>query len=232
VRLGTYIQRIIRVHAANCRIHMGIGKAVGKGFTATSSILCLFITATWLPSYVGLWPAMALLAVLGVPFILNFLGIVDRLNQHTSDRQASVKKAKVLLMALQGLGFACWFFDVLSTVFQINILQNAFELNFLGWPLSALGALLFYLPMVAAAYYLLYRAKTQLSFYVTVVLSVLVLFMGALNFNAAMYNFGQAYPLGNSVDFVVVGFWVAVTAVFALLNFTSIKKFAVQKIGC
>ena len=205
-------------------MNMGIVKAVGKGFTAASSILCLFITVLWLPSYAGLWPALALLAVLGAPFILNLFKTVDRLNQHTSDDQATVRKAKAMLMALQGLGFACWFFDVLSTVFQINILQNAFELNFLGWPLSALGALLFYLPMVAVAYYLLYRVKTQFSFYVTVVISVLVLFMGALNFNAAMYNFGQVYPLGSVVDFVVVGIWVSVLAVFAGLNLASVKR--------
>jgi hypothetical protein len=203
---------------------MGIARAVGKGFTTASSILCLFITVFWLPNYIGLGPALAFLAILGVPFLLNFFKTVDRLNQHTCDDQATVKKAKALLMALQGLGFACWFFDVLSTIFQINILQTAFELNFLGWPLSALGALLFYLPMAAAAYYLLYRAKTQLSFYVTVLLSVLVLFMGALNFNAAMYNFGQVYPLGSSVDFVVVGIWVSVLAVFAGLNLASVKR--------
>jgi hypothetical protein len=129
-------------------------------------------------------------------------------------------------MAMQGLGFACWFFDVLSTVYQINILQTAIELNFLGWPFSALGALAFYVPMVFVAYFLLYQVKTKLSFYVAVLVSVLVLFMGALNFNAAMYNFWQVNPLGSVVDFVVIGVWAAVLAVFAMLNVASIKKHA------
>jgi hypothetical protein len=208
---------------------MGTSGVVIRGFVAASSIICLFLTAVWLPSYTGLLPALALLAVLAAPFAVNILKTVDRLNQHTSDAQATVKKAKAVLMALQGLGFACWFFDVLSTIYQINILQTAIELNFLGWPLSALGALLFLVPMVFVAYFLLYRVKTKLSFYVAVLVSVLVLFMGALNFNAAMYNFWQVYPLGGSVDFVVVGVWVAVLAVFALLNYISIKNLGCTK---
>jgi hypothetical protein len=67
---------------------------------------------------------------------------------------------------------------------------------------------------------------------VAVLVSVLVLFMGALNFNAAIYNFWQVCPLGSSVDFVVVGFWVAVTAVFTSLNLISIKMNAAHKSGC
>lgn len=211
---------------------MGTSGAVSKGFVAASSIICLFLTAVWLPNYTGLLPALVLLAILAAPFAVNFLRTVDRLNQHTEDSRATVQKAKAVLMALQGLGFACWFYDVLSTVYQINILQTAIELNFLGWPFSALGALAFYIPMIFTTYFLLYRVKTKLSFYVAVLVSVLVLFMGALNFNAAIYNFWQVYPLGSSMDFVVVGFWVAVTAVFTLLNLVSIKKHAAQKIGC
>jgi hypothetical protein len=61
---------------------------------------------------------------------------------------------------------------------------------------------------------------------VTVLVSVLVLFMGALNFNAAMYNFWQVNPLGSVVDFVVIGVWVAVLVVLAMLNVASIKKHA------
>ena len=205
---------------------MGNSGAVSKGFVAASSIICLFLTAVWLPSYTGLMPALALLAILAAPFAVNFLRTVDRLNQHTEDSRATVQKAKAVLMALQGLGFACWFYDVLSTVYQINILQTAIELNFLGWPFSALGALAFYVPMVLVAYFLLYRVKTKLSFYVTVLVSVLVLFMGALNFNAAMYNFWQVNPLGSVVDFVVIGVWVAVLVVLAMLNVASIKKHA------
>jgi hypothetical protein len=202
---------------------MSSTRAISRGFTAASSIICLFLTVLWLPSYTGLLPALALFALLAVPFAVNFFKTVDRLNQHSSDNHATVKKAKAVLMALQGLGFACWFFDVLSTIFQINVLQTAIELNFLGWPLSALGALIFYVPMIFVVYYLLFRAKTKMSFYVTVVISVLVLFMGALNFNAALYNFFQVYPFGSFVDVVVVGVWVVLLVVFALLNLLSVK---------
>jgi hypothetical protein len=209
---------------------MGTSGAVIKGFVASSSIICLFLTTVWLPSYTGLWAALALLAVLAAPFTVNLFRTVDKLNQHTNDTQATVKKAKAVLMALQGLGFACWFFDVLSTIYQINILQNAIELNFLGWPLSALGALAFFIPMVFATYFLLYKVKTKLSFYVAVLLSVLVMFMGALNFNAATYNFWQVYPLGGVVDFAVIGVWATVLAAFTILNLHLIKKQSVQKL--
>ncbi|NLF87514.1 hypothetical protein GX563_01685 [Candidatus Bathyarchaeota archaeon] len=218
VRLGEYITSYYPTVDAICMIRMGTSGAVIRGFVATSSIICLLLTAVWLPSYTGLVPALALLAVLAAPFAVNLLKTVDRLNQHTSDVQATVKKAKAVLMALQGLGFACWFFDVLSTIYQINILQTAIELNFLGWPLSALGALLFFVPMVFVEYFLLYKVKTKLSFYVAVLVSVLVLFMGALNFNAALYNFWQVYPLGGNIDAVVVVIWIVVLAFFTSLN--------------
>jgi hypothetical protein len=125
-------------------------------------------------------------------------------------------------MALQGLGFACWFFDVISTIFIINIQQVAIELNILGWPLSALGALIFYVPMILVVYFLLYRIKTKLSFYVTVMISVLVLFVGALNINASLYNFGQIYPLSVFEDGLVVGIWILVLAVLTVLNIADV----------
>ncbi len=213
---------MIRVSIAKESV-MSHTKSVGQGFFASASIICLFLTMVWLPKYVDLWVALALFTVLAVPFALNCLRTVDRFAQHNNDPQVTVKKAKTALMGLQGLGFACWFFDVLSTIFLIDIQQTATELNFLGWPFSALGALVFYVPMVFVVYFLLYRVKSKMSFYVTVVVSVLVLFMGALNFNAALYNFNQVYPYFVFEDFLVMGIWVAVVLVLAGLNVAAVK---------
>lgn len=126
--------------------------------------------------------------------------------------------AKAFLLGLQGLGFACWLFDVISTIFIIDIQQVAIELNFLGWPLSALGALVFYVPMLAVVYFLLYRVKTKFSFYAALIISVLVLFIGALNINAALYNFNQIYPYRPFEDSLVVGIWLTILAGLAMLN--------------
>jgi hypothetical protein len=43
-----------------------------------------------------------------------------------------MEKAKSILTALQGLGFACWPFDILSPIFLIDIQQTAKELNMLS----------------------------------------------------------------------------------------------------
>ena len=42
-----------------------------------------------------------------------------------------MEKAKSILTALQGLGFACWSFDILSPIL-IDIQQTAKELNMLS----------------------------------------------------------------------------------------------------
>jgi len=202
---------------------MSHAKTVGRGFTAASSAICLFITALWLPRYLTLAVSLAFFAVLAVPFAINCLKTLDQSNQHNPDAHASVKKAKTILMALQGFGFACWFFDVISTIFLINILGIAEELNILGWPFSALGALVFYVPMVFVAYFLLFGVKSKMSFYVTAVISVLVLFMGALNLNAALYNFGKIEPYSSLGDFAVVGLWLGVLVVLAVVNVASVR---------
>jgi hypothetical protein len=168
---------------------------------------------------VGIWASLACFVLLAVPFILNCYKTVDHSAQQNTSSHDTVRTAKAALMALQGLGFACWFFDVISTIFIINIQQVAIELNFLGWPLSALGALIFYVPMVLVVYFLLYRMKTKLSFYVSVMISVLVLFVGALNINASLYNFNQIYPLSIFEDGLVVGIWVLVLVILSVLNF-------------
>ena len=72
-----------------------------------------------------------------------------------------VMQAKNVLMAMQGVGLACWFLDVISTIFAINISQTSSELNPLGWPFSAIGALAYYIPITFVVYCLLYKVKSR-----------------------------------------------------------------------
>lgn len=197
---------------------------VWRGVVATSSLLCLLITLTWLPRYLGLGVSLACFMALTVPFVFNSYRTIDRALQQTINAREAVRLAKAFLLGLQGLGFACWLFDVISTIFIIDIQQVAIELNFLGWPLSALGALVFYVPMLAVVYFLLYRVKTKFSFYAALIISVLVLFMGALNINASLHNFNQIYPYRPFEDSLVVGVWLAILTGLAALNLVPHKQ--------
>lgn len=133
--------------------------------------------------------------------------------------QTMVKQMKKVLMSLQGVGFACWFLDVLSTIFVININQTSSELNPLGWPLGAVGALAYYMPITFVAYYLLYKVKSKESFYSTIVITAVTLFMGARNLNAGLYNFPNTGSFNLSMDNLeILGIWLTVIIILATLN--------------
>jgi hypothetical protein len=65
----------------------------------------------------------------------------------------------------------------------------ATEINPLGWPLGILGALVYYGPTLAMMYVLLFKINQKSSIYVGVVLSMVSLWMGMMNFNAGVLNF-------------------------------------------
>ena len=183
---------------------------------------------TYIPQPVG-WSSR--LCVFSRAFHSKLLLCLKRFSQKKPDDPAGVKKAKNVLMTLQGFGFACWFFDVLSTTLIINVKQSGTELNPLGWPYSAFGALAFYVPMVFAANFLLFRVKSKESFYATVAVTVLTMFMGALNFGGSLSNFPKIYSFAASAqDFWVLGIWLAVTATLSALNTLSMAR--ARKLVC
>jgi hypothetical protein len=198
---------------------MSQAKTLAKGFAVTASVACLFVTFVWLPSYLNLAVGLTAFVFLALFFSTIYLLIWNRSKQKKTDDPAGVKKAKNVLMALQGFGFACWFFDVLSTIIVINIKKSGEELNILGWPFSALGALAFYVPMAFVVYYLLFKIKSKESFYGTVAVTVLTIFMGLGNLNASLFNMvGVRSFEGSFGDFAVLSIWVAVIATLAALN--------------
>ncbi len=203
---------------------MSNATTVGQGFLATATVIMLFLTLAWFSYFLNPLAGVACFLILAVPFSLRI--IKARKNFRANElAETRVKQAKHVLMGLQGFGFACWFYDVLSTVFVINIQQSGTELNVLGWPTSALGALAFYVPMAFVAYYLLYRQKTKESFYATLAVTALVVFMGLLNFGASMINLSFGQFQGTVEDFEVLAITISVVLTFTVLNiFALVRK--------
>ncbi|XHH08690.1 MAG: hypothetical protein ACFCUE_14145 [Candidatus Bathyarchaeia archaeon] len=198
-------------------------KNVAQGFIVTASAIGIFetVAANFLPN---LWLALLLSIVLVVPLVVN-LWMAWRHFRIKKPMQAKVKQTKNVLMALQGFGFACWFFDVLSTTLVIDVKHASSELNPLGWPLSALGALAYFVPISFVAYYLLFRLKSKESFYAAVVLTGVSVFMGLRNFGASIYNLsGVGTFAGYPEDWAVLSIWLAVVTILATLNAISIVK--------
>ncbi len=201
---------------------MSQARTVASGFIAVASIVCLFITFLCLSYVLNLWIGLAAFVVLAVPFSANCVLTWKRSKQAKTDGSTGVRKAKGFLMALQGVGFACWFFDVLSTLLVIDVKHVGEELNILGWPYGALGALVFYVPMVFVTYYLLFRVKSKESFYGAVATSVLTVFMGLGNLGGAIHNMVGLRGFSGSVeDFFVLGIWFAVVTGLAGFNVAS-----------
>jgi hypothetical protein len=207
---------------------MSQAKSVGQGFIAVASIISLFITAIWLlNAYLSLWIGVPLFLFLAVPFAINCFSLFKEVNEK-KPVQTQVKQAKNVLMALPGAGFACWFFDVLSTILVINLAQSGAELNPLGWPYSAPAALAYYIPITFVTYYLLFKIKKPASFWVAVAISAATLFMSARNFLAILNNFGPGiftrYSSSPSItNLEILCTWSAVVIILAVLNIVAIK---------
>ena len=85
---------------------------------------------------------------------------------------SSVEKWPSLLFSLQGAVLACWAFDLATTFYSINITKEAVEINPLGWPLGALGALTYYAPTVILSYILLFRINQKMSHYAAIPITI------------------------------------------------------------
>ncbi len=102
----------------------------------------------------------------------------------------SVEKWCGILYSFQGAALACWAFDLTTTGYSINIAKVAVEINPLGWPLGALGALTYYAPTIILSYILLFKINQKISHYAAIPITIVALCMGAMNLNAGVGNFG------------------------------------------
>ncbi|MGD6807814.1 MAG: hypothetical protein ACQCN4_12760 [Candidatus Bathyarchaeia archaeon] len=200
-------------------------KQVGYGFAAMTSGTFLLVTAFWMLSgYLTLWLGIPLFLLLTAPFVVYIAKKVKQISQATPI-QTRVNQAKGFLMALPGAGLACWFFDVLSTVFVIDIIQRGTEQNPLGWPYSAPVALAYYIPVIVIVHFLLYRVKSKKSFYAAVAISIATLMLGAASFFASLSNF--VFTLTSapaSPNSVILGVWAFIAAALAVTNAVAVKS--------
>jgi hypothetical protein len=123
--------------------------------------------------------------------------------ENSGERATVYEKLKRFLIPLQGAAFACWTFDVSTTFYAIDVVRRATELNPLGWPLGAIGALIFYVPAIIFTYTLLFKLKQKESLVAAIVITVLAACLGSMNFNAGVQNFGFFL---NSVSFTMEGY--------------------------
>ena len=101
----------------------------------------------------------------------------------------SEKKRRYLLY-LHIATLLCWGFDVLTTLYVIDFLGVAEELNPLGWPLGAWGALMFYIPALLFTYLLLFKIQNRFSAWIAASITAIALGLGAMNLVAGLHNVG------------------------------------------
>jgi len=104
------------------------------------------------------------------------------------------EKKKPYLLYLHIAPLLCWAFDVLTTLYAINFLGVAEELNPLGWPFGAWGALMFYIPAILFTYLLLSKIRSGLSSWIAALITVISLGLGVMNLPAGLHNIGVASP--------------------------------------
>ena len=102
------------------------------------------------------------------------------------------EKTKRYLLYLHTLPLLGWTFDVLTTLYVINYLGVAEEVNPLGWPFGAWGALIFYTPALLFTYLLLFRIQNRYSIWIASIITSIALGLGVLNLLAGLNNIGVA----------------------------------------
>ena len=102
--------------------------------------------------------------------------------------QMNTEKGKVLLLYAYIVPFLFWMFDVFTTFYAIDYLGIAGETNPLGWPLGALGALIFYVPAYIFTYILLFRLQGRCPHGVAALVTMLSLGLGLMNLLAGLHN--------------------------------------------
>jgi len=169
------------------------------------------------------WLGLLYLMILAIPF--SFGVFQWRKRTFDASKLSLAGKLGSILFALQGATLACWAYDLATTFYAINVARIATEINPLGWPLGALGALSYYVPTVVLSYVLIFRLKAKVSLYAAIPITVVALFMGSMNLNAGMGNFTffiWTTSVSGSVGYDLMTLVVAVDFAFAaVLAFVS-----------
>jgi hypothetical protein len=164
-------------------------------------------------------------------FLLILMAPISIIIYRYVKRKTETEEANLLdilrqiLVCIYVISFTSWMFDVGTTYYVLDVLSINIELNPLGWPLGALGALLFFIPAMILTYLLLFRVKKIYAILVAMIITVLTLYLGFQNFIAAGQNLSFIDPSVSAVSEVYRYLFVAALAcdityvlAFSLIN--------------
>ena len=205
-------------------------KSIAKGFfvmTAATSIFSIVAIFRSGDAWLGLLYFLILIIPLSAA-VYFWRGRQNRIST-TAD---SYGKWSQILFALLGVALACWAYDLATTFYAIDVARVAFEVNPLGWPLGALGALAYYGPTVTLTYVLLFRIRQKISLYAAVPMTLVALCMGAMNLNAGVGNFSfflENATLSAGTRYNMLALIAAVDLAYAALIAKVVRSNVIQK---
>jgi len=165
---------------------MGVFNDLAAGFVAMTVAMMALNTIT--VAIMGS-AEMMILFVLILQALLFMLYVIWEKREKTDERDGR-PRWKQILTGLFGVSFACWFFDVATTFYLIDVSGLAYEANPLGWPLGILGGLIFYVPAFVFTQRLMRENGQKLPVSAAVVITLLALYIAWSNLIAAGQNFG------------------------------------------
>jgi hypothetical protein len=166
---------------------MGSLKSLARGFFVSATAICIYSASALIRAGEPLLGLMFLI----ISIIPLTCAIYLWLREKNAPKNINpIPKWGSILFSLQGAVLAFWAFDLATTFYVVNIARVATEINPLGWPLGALGALAYYAPTVILSYMLIFRIKQKTSLYAAIPITAVALCMGSMNLNAGIGNFG------------------------------------------
>ena len=201
-------------------------KSLAIGFFGMTAIIALFCILTLFQDG-DAWIALLYLLILAIP--LSGATYLFWNRKRNSLPTSAMEKLSNALFSLLGVALACWAYDLTTTFYAINIARVATEINPLGWPLGAAGALSYYAPTVVLTYILLFKLKARISQMTAVPITAVSLFMGSMNLNAGAGNFTffvSTVSLSDAIrsDLLAVVLVADLTCIIALAIATSRKR--------
>ncbi len=164
---------------------MGAIKSIIQGFLLATALIWTYNIAELTRIGHGALGLLYLLILL-IP-ITSLLHM--RLKKTCTPKTDKSKRWRELIFSFQGIAFACWAFDLMTTYYAVDVTRIAIEINPLGWPLGILGAFAYYGPTVVLSYYLLFKMKESIALYASIPMTAVMLGMGALNLIAGAQNY-------------------------------------------
>jgi hypothetical protein len=166
-------------------MYVGSLKSLAQGFLVAAGLVWVFNIIALVHGG-DAWLGLMYLLILLIPVTSISMLKLNKMRHAPFDRKVNWKN---LLFAFQGVALAFWMFDLLTTVYAIDVTRLAIELNPLGWPLGILGAFAFYGPTLVFSYVLLFKLKENVSLYAAIPLTLLTLGMSVMNLVAGAQNF-------------------------------------------